>query len=103
MEERCKRWVQWVHRENCGVPRVAESPYGALHQSEWAHTHTKEVQVAGRGNPSFLKNQKAKKRAEKASAKRSARQARKAEKAAERAAGTPPVEEMAPTTDETEA
>lgn len=60
--------------------------------------------MAGRGNPSFLKNQKAKKRAEKASAKRSARQARKAEKAAERAAGTPAVEEeVAPITDETEA
>ncbi len=42
--------------------------------------------MAGRGNPSFLKNQKAKKRAEKATEKRAARQARNAEKAAARAA-----------------
>ena len=42
--------------------------------------------MAGRGNPSFLKNQKARKRAERASAKRAARQARQAEKAANRAA-----------------
>ena len=42
--------------------------------------------MAGRGNPSFLKNQKAKKRAEKASEKRAARQARNAEKAAAKAA-----------------
>jgi hypothetical protein len=42
--------------------------------------------MAGRGNPSFLKNQKAKKRQEKASEKRAARQARNAEKAAARAA-----------------
>ncbi len=44
--------------------------------------------MAGRGNPSFLKNQKAKKRAEKATEKRAARQARNAEKAAARAAKT---------------
>ena len=44
------------------------------------------VQMAGRGNPSFLKNQKAKKRAEKATEKRAARQARNAEKAAARLA-----------------
>jgi hypothetical protein len=43
--------------------------------------------MAGRGNPSFLKNQKAKKRQEKAAEKRAARQARNAEKAAARAAG----------------
>jgi hypothetical protein len=42
--------------------------------------------MAGRGNPSFLKNQKAKKRQEKATEKRAARQARNAEKAAARAA-----------------
>ena len=42
--------------------------------------------MAGRGNPSFLKNQKAKKRAEKANEKRAARQARNAEKAAAKAA-----------------
>lgn len=42
--------------------------------------------MAGRGNPSFLKNQKAKKRMEKATEKRAARQARNAEKAAARAA-----------------
>jgi hypothetical protein len=40
--------------------------------------------MAGRGNPSFLKNQKAKKRVEKANEKRAARQARHAEKAAAR-------------------
>src|SRR2546428_3055925 len=45
-----------------------------------------ECMMAGRGNPSFLKNQKAKKRAEKATEKRAARQARNAEKAAARAA-----------------
>lgn len=44
--------------------------------------------MAGRGNPSFLKNQKAKKRAEKATEKRAARQARNAEKAAARTART---------------
>lgn len=33
--------------------------------------------MAGRGNPSFLKNQKARKRQEKAAAKRAARQARR--------------------------
>jgi len=44
--------------------------------------------MAGRGNPSFLKNQKAKKRAEKATEKRAARQARNAEKAAAKAAKT---------------
>jgi hypothetical protein len=38
--------------------------------------------MAGRGNPSFLKNQKAKKRQERATEKRAARQARKADKAA---------------------
>jgi len=43
--------------------------------------------MAGRGNPSFLKNQKAKKRQERATEKRAARQARKADKAAARAAG----------------
>ena len=37
--------------------------------------------MAGRGNPSFLKNQKAQKRVAKANAKRAARMARKAEKA----------------------
>jgi hypothetical protein len=36
--------------------------------------------MAGRGNPSFLKNQKAQKRVAKANAKRAARMARKAEK-----------------------
>jgi hypothetical protein len=40
--------------------------------------------MAGRGNPSFLKNQKAKKRTEKANEKRAARQVRNAEKAAAR-------------------
>lgn len=60
--------------------------------------------MAGRGNPSFLKNQKAKKRTERASAKRAARQARRAEKAAERAAaGAAPVEGQEPTAEETEA
>lgn len=43
--------------------------------------------MAGRGNPSFLKNQKAKKRQERASEKRAARQARNAEKRAAREAG----------------
>ncbi len=37
--------------------------------------------MAGRGNPSFLKNQKARKRQEKAAAKRAARQARRDAKA----------------------
>ena len=45
-----------------------------------------ESVMAGRGNPSFLKNQKAKRRAEKATEKRAARQARNAEKAAAKAA-----------------
>lgn len=40
--------------------------------------------MAGRGNPSFLKNQKAQKRVAKANAKRAARMARNAEKAAGR-------------------
>jgi len=44
--------------------------------------------MAGRGNPSFLKNQKAKKRQERASEKRAARQAKNAEKRAAREAGT---------------
>ena len=43
--------------------------------------------MAGRGNPSFLKNQKAQKRVAKANAKRAARMARNAEKAAGRAGG----------------
>ena len=43
--------------------------------------------MAGRGNPSFLKNQKAQKRVAKANAKRAARMARNAEKAAGRNAG----------------
>lgn len=43
--------------------------------------------MAGRGNPSFLKNQKAQKRVAKANAKRAARMARNAEKAAGRVAG----------------
>ena len=42
--------------------------------------------MAGRGNPSFLKNQKAKKRQERATEKRAARQQRNADKAAARAA-----------------
>ena len=42
--------------------------------------------MAGRGNPSFLKNQKAKKRQERATEKRAARQVRNAEKAAARVA-----------------
>jgi len=55
--------------------------------------------MAGRGNPSFLKNQKAKKRAEKASEKRAARQARNAEKAAAKAAKAAGIEspELEPT------
>lgn len=55
--------------------------------------------MAGRGNPSFLKNQKAKKRQERATEKRAARQARKADKAAARAAGesgSDPSEFLAP-------
>jgi len=56
--------------------------------------------MAGRGNPSFLKNQKAKKRMEKATEKRAARQARNAEKAAARAAakagGSPEPDILAP-------
>jgi hypothetical protein len=44
--------------------------------------------MAGRGNPSFLKNQKAQKRVAKANAKRAARMARRAEKA-EGKAGEP--------------
>ena len=58
--------------------------------------------MAGRGNPSFLKNQKAKKRAEKATEKRAARQARNAEKAAARAAklsGEPILETQAAESD----
>ena len=43
--------------------------------------------MAGRGNPSFLKNQKAQKRVAKANAKRAARMARNAEKAAGRTGG----------------
>jgi hypothetical protein len=43
--------------------------------------------MAGRGNPSFLKNQKARKRQEKAAAKRAARQTRRDEKANRAAAG----------------
>jgi hypothetical protein len=43
--------------------------------------------MAGRGNPSFLKNQKAKKRQERANEKRAARQQRNADKAAARARG----------------
>jgi hypothetical protein len=61
--------------------------------------------MAGRGNPSFLKNQKAKKRAEKATEKRAARQARNAEKAAARAArasGEPLPEDQLPETDSAE-
>jgi hypothetical protein len=55
--------------------------------------------MAGRGNPSFLKNQKAKKRQERANEKRAARQARNAEKRAAREAETdapqgPPVESL---------
>jgi len=59
--------------------------------------------LAGRGNPSFLKNQKARKRTERATAKRAARQARKADKAAERAASDTPLEESVPAQDDTEA
>jgi hypothetical protein len=59
--------------------------------------------MAGRGNPSFLKNQKAKKRMEKATEKRAARQARNAEKAAARAAAKSGVEQdpeiLSPDTD----
>ena len=43
--------------------------------------------MAGRGNPSFLKNQKAQKRVAKANAKRAARMAQNAEKAAGRTPG----------------
>ena len=43
--------------------------------------------MAGRGNPSFLKNQKAQKRVAKANAKRAARMAKNAEKAAGRTPG----------------
>lgn len=49
--------------------------------------------MAGRGNPSFLKNQKAQKRVAKANAKRAARLARNAEKAAGRVPGDPLDEE----------
>ncbi|HKQ18501.1 MAG TPA: hypothetical protein VJW75_02025 [Candidatus Eisenbacteria bacterium] len=49
--------------------------------------------MAGRGNPSFLKNQKAQKRVAKANAKRAARMARNAEKAAGRVPGDPLGEE----------
>lgn len=51
--------------------------------------------MAGRGNPSFLKNQKAQKRVAKANAKRAARMARNAEKAAGRVPGDPLDEENA--------
>ena len=43
--------------------------------------------MAGRGNPSFLKNQKAQKRVAKANAKRAARLARSAERATNRETG----------------
>jgi len=49
--------------------------------------------MAGRGNPSFLKNQKAQKRVAKANAKRAARMAKNAEKAAGRTGGDPLDEE----------
>jgi hypothetical protein len=52
--------------------------------------------MAGRGNPSFLKNQKAKKRQERANEKRAARQQRNAEKAAARARGEAGPDEIAP-------
>lgn len=51
--------------------------------------------MAGRGNPSFLKNQKAQKRVAKANAKRAARMAKNAEKAAGRTGGEPSDEENA--------
>jgi len=49
--------------------------------------------MAGRGNPSFLKNQKAQKRAARATAKRADRAARRAERAAGR--GAPPEDALA--------
>ena len=52
--------------------------------------------MAGRGNPSFLKNQKAQKRVARANAKRAARQARQADRAASRVAEPTPAEEAAP-------
>ena len=55
--------------------------------------------MAGRGNPSFLKNQKAQKRVAKANAKRAARMARNAEKAAGRTGGGVIDEENAATPD----
>jgi hypothetical protein len=48
--------------------------------------------MAGRGNPSFLKNQKAQKRVARATAKRLERQSRKAERAAARADALAPGE-----------
>ena len=58
--------------------------------------------MAGRGNPSFLKNQKAQKRVAKANAKRAARLARNAEKAAGRTAGDALGEENAAAAESTE-
>ena len=57
--------------------------------------------MAGRGNPSFLKNQKAKMRTERASLKRAARQARRTEKA-DRAAAKTPIDGTTPVDDGTE-
>lgn len=57
--------------------------------------------MAGRGNPSFLKNQKAQKRVARANAKRAARQARHAERAASRVEGQPLAEQPAPADGET--
>jgi hypothetical protein len=48
--------------------------------------------MAGRGNPSFIKNQKARKRVEKAAAKRADRQARRQERAASHANAAPAAE-----------
>ncbi len=59
--------------------------------------------MAGRGNPSFLKNQKAQKRASRAAAKRADRAARRAERAAGRDAGTSPEEIAIPVDGETTA
>ena len=52
--------------------------------------------MAGRGNPSFLKNQKAQKRVARATAKRAERQARKAERAAARADALAPGDQPSP-------
>ena len=57
--------------------------------------------MAGRGNPSFLKNQKAQKRVARATAKRAERQARRAERSAARADSNVPGEQPPPVDGET--